>query len=355
MVFVNQYSPHIQGRDAIGNNIRALRKMFEELGYQSDLFHGAREEHPTAQKIERYTERNNASSSLLIHYSMDDPKLDLLRSLPGKKTLIYHNITPPEFFQNDWPEVAEACRKGREKLSTFKDWIDCAIGITDYNFAELERAGIDKIFRVPLLIDFSQYNAPANPTIAAELMKDDTISWLFVGRVLAHKKQDDLIRVFHYYQKYINPRSRLNLVGAENSNLWYTRYIEKLIKHLDVRDVTFTGSISQKDLLAYYRHSDIFLCLSEHEGLCVPIIEAMLSDLPIIAYDAAAIRETLGHGGVLIKEKRFAEIAELSHYILQHSQLKSDLSLGQKERLEKFSTDKVREGWRKVLNYIDSL
>ena len=152
----------------------------------------------------------------------------------------------------------------------------------------------------------------------------------------------------------MNPRSQLNLIGSKGDNSWQT-YMKQLIKHLKVKRVTFTGSISQPDLMAYYRHSDLFLCMSEHEGLCVPLVEAMVCDLPVIAYDAAAVGETIGTGGILVKEKRFAEIAELADYVLNHEQLKTDLSIKQKELLKKFSAEKIKESWREVLNYVDSL
>ena len=123
MISVNQYSPYINERDAIGNNIRALRQMFGELGYESHIYRGADEDQSDAKKIEHYGKDNGEDSCLVIHYSLDDPKLELLKSLPGKKILVYHNITPPEFFQKGNPDLAKACIRGREKLETFKNWI----------------------------------------------------------------------------------------------------------------------------------------------------------------------------------------------------------------------------------------
>ncbi|MBL10064.1 MAG: hypothetical protein CL402_06045 [Acidiferrobacteraceae bacterium] len=352
---INQYSPYIPDNDAVGNNIRALRKMFIDLGFESTIFRGAEQEKSCFIGIERYIETNDEDSCLVIHYCLDDPKLDFIKSLPGKKILIYHNITPPKFFEKDWPDLAKACKEGREKLKYFKDWVDCAVGISDYNLADLEQFGISKVFRIPLLIDFEQYKFPSNQHILKKLKGGDFTSWLFVGRVQVHKKHDDLIRIFHYYQKYINPKSRLNLVGMEGQGRWHSSFLKHLIEHLGVKGVTFTGSISQEDLLAYYKGSDLFVCMSEHEGLCVPLIEAMVFGLPIIAFDAAAVGETVGSGGILIEEKKFAEVAELAHYLLKNQKLKNDLINNQKERLKAFSVDEIFKGWKEVLKFAEAL
>ena len=355
---VHQYHSVISERDGVGNNVLAMQKMFRGMGHQSEVFYDVCSEslkdhlHPW----DCYEEFSGPETVLIVHYTLDHPNLTALHRLPDKIVFSYHNITPSRFFEWISSQVAEECRRGRNRLPSFKDRVACAVGSNDFNLAELKRAGFRQNFRVPELIDFELYHTSPNPTIATDLIRDDTVTWLFVGRMLPHKRHDDVIRTFFYYQKYINSRSRLILVGGfPDEMLIYEDYLRRLTSRLGVSGVKFAGSVSQEDLMAFYQGSDLLLCMSEHEGLCIPLIESMVSSLPIIAYDSSAVGETLGAGGILVREKRFPEIAELAHYLISHSKLKADLATHQKERLKDFSEDKVRKGWQEVLAYVGSL
>jgi glycosyltransferase involved in cell wall biosynthesis len=153
------------------------------------------------------------------------------------------------------------------------------------------------------------------------LYGDGRRNLLFVGRIIPNKKVDDLIRVFALYQRG-DPRSRLLLVGDTRGHERYYDRLRELVEQLGVRDVVFTGHVDDDDLLAYYRVGHLFLCLSEHEGFCVPLQEAMHFGLPVVAYDAGAVRETLRGGGVLLTEKRPEVVAELVSRILSERDLR---------------------------------
>src|SRR5690606_3919553 len=146
--------------------------------------------------------------------------------------------------------------------------------------------------------------------------KDGYTNLLFVGRIAPNKKQDDIIKIFYYYKKFINPESRLILVGSYIGMERYYSELIKLVNDLDLQDVFFTGHIPFESILAYYQISHLFLCMSEHEGFCVPIVEAMLFDLPIIAYRSSAVPATLGNAGFVVSEKNYKAIAELIHIVL---------------------------------------
>jgi glycosyltransferase involved in cell wall biosynthesis len=155
----------------------------------------------------------------------------------------------------------------------------------------------------------------------ARLYGDDRTNLLFVGRIIPNKRIDDLIRVFAVYKR-LDPRSRLLLVGDTRGHERYYDRLQQLIRALAVKDVVFTGHVDDDDLAAYYRVSHLFLCLSEHEGFCVPLQEAMHFGLPVLAYDTGAVRETLHGGGVLLLDKRPEEVAELIRLVLDDPELR---------------------------------
>jgi glycosyltransferase involved in cell wall biosynthesis len=173
--------------------------------------------------------------------------------------------------------------------------------------------------------------------VILEMFDDEKTNFLFVGRVIPNKCFHDLIKVFAFYQRYIDRNSRLLLVGE-----WvgFEKYYESLVRMVDelaLKDVVFTGHVDHDDLVAYYGVADLFLCLSEHEGYCVPLIEAFELGVPVMALDAGAVPETLGGAGLLIREKRIDEIAMMAHAIVTDEALRTKIVEGQDRVLERMA------------------
>jgi glycosyltransferase involved in cell wall biosynthesis len=174
---------------------------------------------------------------------------------------------------------------------------------------------------------------PPNPVIL-HMFDDDKTNFLFVGRVLPNKRFEDLIKVFCIYQRYIDPDSRLLLVGESHGFERYFDALMRLVDDLALEDVVFTGHVDTDDLVAYYMVADVFLSMSEHEGFCAPLLEAFRSGLPVMAFDAGAVAETLGGAGVLVREKRFEEIAEMAHLLVHDENLRRQVVQRQFEALD---------------------
>jgi glycosyltransferase involved in cell wall biosynthesis len=102
-----------------------------------------------------------------------------------------------------------------------------------------------------------------------------------------------------------------------------------MIEALRVPDVVLTGHVSDDDLLAYYSVADVFVCLSEHEGYCVPLVEAMNAGVPVLAHAAGAVEETLDGGGVLLRDKRPELVAELVHELVTNAALRREVLASQ--------------------------
>ena len=139
---------------------------------------------------------------------------------------------------------------------------------------------------------------------------------MFVGRVIPNKRFEDVIRTFHVYRTRHNPRSRLLLVGSYSGFERYLTMLHALVARLGTPDVHFLGHVSNEELSALYDVADLFLCASEHEGFCVPIIEAFYKRVPVIAYASTAVPATMDGAGVLYDEKEPAAVAKLMDAVL---------------------------------------
>jgi glycosyltransferase involved in cell wall biosynthesis len=272
-----------------------------------------------------------------------------VRNLPDKKVMMYHNITPAEFFVGVSEHVYHLAKGGRKELASLSGCMDLCFCDSEFNRRELVALGYENVHVVPLLMDFSLLDIPADTKIVSRY-SDGWKNIVFVGRVAPNKKQEDAIRVFYYYKKYIDPRSRLFLVGTSRQTPRYQVILENLVERLGLTDVIFTGSVTQGKLVAYYRIAHAFVCMSEHEGFGVPLVEAMYHKVPIIAYEAGAVPEILGGAGVLVREKNHQAVAELLNLLLEDEEFRSEVIRGQDARVGYFRNSAAFEN--RLLNEI---
>ena len=202
--------------------------------------------------------------------------------------LIYHNITPPEYFVGVHRTLARQSFRGRRELRAYADRCDLALGDSEFNRQDLEALGFPRTAVLPVVPDFSHLDREPNWLVAREF-DDDWTNIVFVGRVIANKKIEDLIRFFHAYHTIFNPRSRLLIVGAQSGFERYLASLHQLVATLGASHVHFVGHVSDEELVAFYEIADLFLCASEHEGFCVPLVEAFYKQVPVLAYAATAV------------------------------------------------------------------
>ena len=171
-----------------------------------------------------------------------------------------------------------------------------------------------------------------------------------MGRITPNKRQEDLVKLLFYYRR-LQPEARLVLVGQPEEK--YLIWLKRLVDRLGLTEaVTFTGRVSQQEMVTYYRAADVFISMSEHEGFGKPLIESMYFDLPVLAYASTAVPSTLGGAGVLFKRKDYEALAELLDLIIYDEDLRTNLIAGQKERVGAFLEPQVRAQW---LAYLESL
>jgi glycosyltransferase involved in cell wall biosynthesis len=177
----------------------------------------------------------------------------------------------------------------------------------------------------------------------------DKLNVLSVGRLVPNKRFEDLILTFSYLKEFVRPDARLYLVGSTQKMDLYLEFLQTLMTRLDLSDVVFAGHVSTPQLVAYYRCASVYLSMSEHEGFGVPLLESMHFEVPVVAYKAAAVPETLGNSGVLITAKNHAAVAELIGLLVEDRDLREKITARQRERLRDFLPAKAEERLRRLL------
>jgi glycosyltransferase involved in cell wall biosynthesis len=197
-------------------------------------------------------------------------------------------------------------RAGRRQLRELASRTVLGLADSAYNASELDALGYEETRVVPILFDRDDLHVDVDAATRDRLEReriDGSSTWLFVGQVAPHKAQHDIVKALATYRKVFDPRARLRLVGFPLSRT-YVEALEHYVADLGLTDaVEIAGSVPDAALGAYFATSDVYVCLSEHEGFCVPLLEAMHHGVPVVAYGAGAVPETLGNGGLLLSRK----------------------------------------------------
>lgn len=346
-----QMLPSLAYGDAIGNDTVALKKSLEEQGYDTAIYVkyiDGRLPEGTAQEVSKMPHMNK-DDIVLYHMSTGSELNEMFGDMKCKKVMIYHNITPPEMLEPYNKAAAADCREGYEELAKLADKVDYCIADSEYNKQDLIKAGYKcKIDVLPILIAFSDYDKKPDAPLYGKY-NDGVTNIIFTGRIASNKCQQDVIHAFGLYQKYYNSNSRLILVGNEGGYETYKLKMQKYAQLNCIKNVIFTGHIRFAEILACYKAADLFLCMSEHEGFCVPLVEAMYFKIPVIAYNSSAVGETLGKGGILLNEKNALETAALMDKILKDKGLQKKIIANQNERLDDFAHDKILARFNELL------
>jgi L-malate glycosyltransferase len=338
---IHQILPSLAYGDAIGNEVLEIHEILNSWGYESNIYtvHADRRLSNIAKDYTEYNKVSSKDNVLLFHFAIGSNISRFVRNLPDKKVIIYHNITPASFFLGNNDNLAHLVSCGREELAEFSEITDLALGVSEYNRRELENLGFKRTGVLPIIVNFDKYSQEPDKRILNKFA-DGNINFVFVGRISPNKKQEDIIKIFYYFNKFINQKSRLFLVGSYKGLERYYYQLENLIKKLELENVYITGQVDFKELLAYYRLADIFISMSEHEGFCVPLLESMYFNIPIIAYNSTAIPFTLSDAGILVNEKRYDEIAELINILINDETLRKRIIETQRLRLKDFEKPK---------------
>ncbi len=339
--------------DAIGHEVLGIQRVLRGAGYESEIFVETADPRLEDLTID-YREMVGAIAPddvLVHHFSIGSRASRTAYALPGRMALVYHNITPPEYFVGVHRELVKSCFRGRRELTAYIDRTDLALGDSEYNRQELEALGFTHTGVLPVVPDFSHLDGEPNRLLAGDF-DDEWTNVLFVGRVIPNKKFETIIRAFHVYRTRHNPRARLLLVGSYSGFERYLSMLQELVARLGTPDVHFLGHVSNEELTALYDVADVFLCASAHEGFCVPIIEAFYKRVPVLAYASTAVPATMDGGGVLYESTDPFEIARLLEAVLDDGVIEEAVLASQDAALARLLS---RNFGATLLSFIDRL
>ncbi|MDE6592817.1 MAG: glycosyltransferase family 4 protein [Oscillospiraceae bacterium] len=340
--------------DAVGNEVIAFKKFLKENGYVTEIFTEAISPRLPADTAINYRRMPvlDPEDIVIYHFASECSLFDTVKQLKCKVVLRYHNVTPPKFFEGFDENAVIACSNGLSQVSELREYIDYCLPVSEFNKKDLTEMGYTCPMTVlPILIRFSDYEQQPDEQVVQKY-SDGRSNILFVGRMAPNKKVEDVISAFAVYKDRYDPAARLFLVGSYNEGDGYYRKLVKHIEDLGVKDVIFPGHISFAAILAYYSIAHAFLCMSEHEGFCVPLVEAMYFHVPIVAYNSSAVPSTLGGTGVLLDEKEYDKAAKAIWEITKNDKAE-EIVKGQDKRLKDFSQKNITGQLRKFIADIE--
>ena len=322
--------------DAIGNEVLGIHRALRSAGFDSDIIVETADPRLEDRTID-YRDAVGAVDEhdlLIHHFSLGSRASRTAFALPSRMVLIYHNITPPEYFLGVHDQLVRQCYHGRRELLPYRSRCDLALGDSEFNRAELEALGFPRTDVLPVVPGFTHLDVVPDRRVL-DAYDDEWTNILFVGRVIPNKRPDNVIRMFHAYKSLYNRKSRLILAGSHGGFESYLAQLQTLVADLRVEDVHILGQVSNEELTALYDVADLFLCASEHEGFCVPLIEAFYKGVPVIALAATAVPATLDGGGVLYHSADPRQVAALMQAVLSNPAHEAEIVARQDAALDR--------------------
>lgn len=337
-MIVHQWVPAAHRGDAIGDSARKVRALLRGLGHQSEIFALTIDDDLRGDVRPFDDPAARHGDITIFHYALPSVMTPAFATLDGGRVLQYHNITPAEFFAPFSPMLYRLARLGRQDLATLVGHVDLALGDSEYNRLELEALGFSPTGVFPIAVDTDRLTgAPPRPALE-RVLNDGLTNFLFVGRIAPNKRIEDHIRLGEFYKRYVDTSYRFIFVGKTDAVPDYYATIRALILQyqMPADRFLFTGPVPEADLAAFYRTASVYISLSEHEGFCVPLVEAMAMDVPVLAYGAGAVPETLGGAGLVFNPKDLEYAAELLGLLAYDDRLRARIVDGQRARLAQF-------------------
>ena len=336
---VVQFAPQVRHYDAVGNEVFALHHLLTSSGIESYIS-GQLADAPAATEVRPWSRAARLTcDAVLIHYSHSSPHYQRVFACDLPKVMVYHSITPAEFFRGTSMDLEQASQQGLEELARYSGQVVFALAHSTFSAQELEHAGFRNVVVFPYVLDERLYAVDPDKALVGRYGGDGWVNLLTVGRVAPNKCLEDCILIFDYFRRVVESKSRLFVVGRWQGTEAYLARLRKLVALLGVEGVYFTGPVTQSTLMGYLKVAHAFLCMSEHEGFGVPLVEAMRHGVPVFAYASSAVPETLRGTGVLFQEKRWPVIAEAVGLLLADEEHRRNVIAEQGRQAEFYSEE----------------
>jgi len=344
-MIINQWVPAAHKGDAIGDSACRVRDLLRRMGHESELYALTIDDN-LRDAVRKFSDAGACRGDITIfHFALPSPMTAEFASLRRGRVLQYHNVTPAHFFAPYEPALFRLASLARRELASLADATDLAFGDSEYTRGELEEIGFRSTGVMPIAVDTERLaGAPASPVLD-EILADGLVNFLFVGRIAPNKKIEDHIRLAEHYKRYIDTYYRFIFVGRYDAVPRYYATVRALMDayEMPADRFIFTGPVPDAELAAYYRAASVYVSLSEHEGFCVPVVESMAMDVPVLAYSSTAVPDTLGGAGVQFAPKDLEYAAELLGMLAFEDAAREPVLDGQRLRLEAFSRARIEQ------------
>jgi glycosyltransferase involved in cell wall biosynthesis len=336
--------------DAISNAAFSLQDLLRKQGFRSEIF---AEQMPAelagqVKHLGRYPEFDSPENILIAHYSIASMGMVTLPYFKARKIIFYHNVTPYKYWINVNPLAAFHCLRGITDLPKIIPFINYGVAFSNFSLEDLTKAGLSKTAVLPLQIKLDQYKIPPDP-LTLEYFSGSEKKILVVGRIAPNKRVDETVLVASMI-----PKSRLIVAGTERDAISYYYSIRRTAQKLKLKS-DFLGHITQQELNALYIISDVLLVMSEHEGFCVPILEAFYFGLPVVAYAAGAIPETSNGGALLFTDKKPEVVAALVKKVLNDAELRNQLRAAGNDALRRHLEFPIENEVMKIIREVSEM
>ena len=344
--------------DAITHDLLGMRRWLRRQGHVVRAY--AQRRHPALRHVvlplrEYRPHLRSRDDLLLYHHSVGWPAGRYFYERSKNHRLIkYHNVTPAAFFDEYHPDTARMCERGEcETRRLVQAGAELFLADSEYNALGLVARGADPSICRALapFHNLPKRDAlPLDEELSAELAGRH--NWLFVGRLAPNKGHLHLIRALAHYRRHIRNDATLILVGDYVPGLSSYRFelLSEIRRQGLLHAVKLVGKVSTRQLKTYYRHARVFVCASEHEGFCVPLVEAMYYRVPIVAFGSSAIPSTLGSAGLYWPTPSPALLAESAWQIESRPDVRAALIESQSARFAThFSTEILERGLEEAL------
>ena len=348
-----QVREYLSYGDGIGNTIISMDKILSE---RYDTVVAVRQCSVECESLDRLAHFNiideleiQKDDIVIYHFGEWCSLLKELMDIKCKKILMYQNVTYPFFYSGINNDIALNCSRAQQYVRNSASCFLKALTPSLFSQNELINMGwnSEDVYLLPLPVSLEKKNV-------TEKKKNEERTFLFVGRMVPNKKIEDVIRVFDFYRRNYYKNSYLKLVGGNSKDIYY-RSLCKYIEKNNIKNVEFTGRVTDEKLEEMYRTSDIYLCMSEHEGFCMPLIEAMGYEIPVVAYYAAAVPDTMGNAGVLLESKDPEYVCEKIDRIFEDESYRKQLIEVQNRHIDTYIRDDYEKKLFDIIEEVKSI
>jgi glycosyltransferase involved in cell wall biosynthesis len=333
MTAVHQFVPMLHRGDAVGRHTLRLHEVLSSRGVRSELYVELADEETAAltRPFDRYAEEAEPGDVLVYQFATASAIASFVGARRERLVVNYHNVTPPEFYASWNNAMARHQLRAQQELRALAPRASLGLAVSSFNEAELAAAGFARTAVVPPAAALA---TPEGDVPGARATPTGGARWICVGRVAPNKGIELAVMGLLVTRAHQDPQATLQVVGRPVVPA-YSDALRRFVDDMGLHDaVTFTGALSDADLVAAMRGADVLVLPSRHEGFGVPALEAMSVGLPVVANRAGALPEVVGDAGVLVDATDPYELAGAVARVRGDQDLRKTLAAAGRQRLE---------------------